>query len=79
MIQPAYDASEFCLMMFRHHAKELRNPETSAAVIIKTMALMTLAFGIPPVEDERTDTDLTIKKLKLAMDVLETKGQTNGG
>jgi hypothetical protein len=62
----------FTEMMLAHHEVLLRGGdiETRDAVIVKMVALLALAFGIPPVEGQELDVDDCIAKLKHALTIL---------
>jgi hypothetical protein len=72
-------AKRFTRDMFDHHGALLKNGdiEIRDAVIVKAVALLALAFDIPPTsEDENVDVDATIEKLRHAMNVLARKKMT---
>lgn len=66
------DAEEFARAVLHHHQTLLTgsNKEIRDAVIVKSVALVALAFGIPPVPGEPLDTDDAIEKLRNALDVI---------
>jgi hypothetical protein len=66
-------ARGFCDAMLDHHADELAYSETIRnAVIVKTVALTALAFGMPTTSDDGTETvDAILAKLKAAIEILE--------
>ena len=61
-----------------HHAAALHENETLRdAVIIKMIALLTLAYDIPPTSDDETwNLDEVLAKLKRAIEVLRTESKT---
>jgi hypothetical protein len=58
-----------------HHAALLTGPDMEArnAVVVKMVALVALAFGIPPDDQDELDVDDAIDRLRIALDVIARK------
>lgn len=74
------DAQEFASAMARHHRADLEygDEETKNAVIVKMVALSSLAFGLSVTRDSGPwflEVNETLKKLKIALRVLASKEQ----
>jgi hypothetical protein len=69
------DAQQLVGALMRHHAALLtgRDSEAYDAVVVKMVALIALAFGIPPADSEELDIDDVIERLRRALDVIARK------
>jgi len=67
---------EFSSLLVEHHRAILDGDDQDAknAVVVKTVALIALAFGIPAVRDEPLDIPEALSKLTAALGVLKMKG-----
>jgi hypothetical protein len=66
-------ARDFTASMIRHHKTQLasKDEEIRNAVIVKMVALVSLAFGIPPIRGESLDANEAMAKLKIALEILD--------
>jgi hypothetical protein len=69
------DPQEFVSDIMAHHAELLASGDEEArnAVIIKSVALLVLAFGIPAVEGEPVNAEEAFEKLRYALQVIDRK------
>lgn len=69
------EAQQLVGSLMRHHAELLsrNDAEARAAVVVKMVALIALAFGIPPTENDGFDIDEIIEKLRGALAVIAAK------
>ena len=66
-------AGELADGLLTYHLSIMDDDEARNAVIIKSIALVALAYGIPPSHDEPFDIDETIEKLRYAMKIIQRK------
>jgi hypothetical protein len=66
-------ASDLAALLVAHHREQLESDDEAirAAVVVKTVALVSLAFGVPPTNFAPLDVDDELAKLKTALRVLE--------